>query len=82
MPLDPQQVAEAEDQRHAEQLEQSMIVMATVLLRKLGRRRVLISQDDIQKAVAEGLAEVHNPPGDDNAVVYELPPKPKKGKTR
>lgn len=77
MPLNPEELAKAENTKHAEQLETSMLVMATVFLRKLGRKRIAITQADIQEAVSAGLAEVRDLPDDADAVVYELPSKKK-----
>lgn len=77
MPLDKTAITDAENRKHSEQLEQAMVIMATVLLRKTGRRRVMITNEDIRQAHLEGLAEVRNPAGDPNQVTYELPKKRK-----
>lgn len=77
MPLNPEELAELESRRHADQLETAMVIMASVLLRKTGRRRIAVTQADIREAHAAGLASVRNLPDDENSVVYELPPKKK-----
>lgn len=70
--LNPDEIKEAEDRHHAEQLEQSMLIMATVLLRKTGRKRIRLDNADIAKAIEEGVATVRE---SDGGVTYELPSK-------
>lgn len=70
--LDPEAIKKAENQRHAEQLEQSMLILATVLLRKTGRKRIRLDSADIADAIEAGVAEARE---SGNGIVYELPSK-------